>query len=126
MVRSLRKKIFIGYGVALALMILVFMWALVHLLDLGQASEAILRENYKSILAAENMVYAIERQDSATLLLFLGYEDQAWKQFRDNESLFFQWLGRARDNITVEGDPKKDIGIQKIRKTPFGQKVSVI
>ena len=106
MVRSLRKKIFIGYGVALALMILVFMWALVHLLDLGQASEAILRENYKSILAAENMVYAIERQDSATLLLFLGYEDQAWKQFRDNESLFFQWLGRARDNITVEGEEK--------------------
>ncbi len=106
MVRSLRKKIFIGYGFALALMILVFIWALVHLLELGQAGEAILRENYKSILAAENMVYAIERQDSATLLLFLGYEDQAWKQFRDNESLFFQWLGRARDNITVEGEER--------------------
>jgi len=106
MVRSLRKKIFIGYGFALALMILVFIWALVHLLELGQASEAILRENYKSILASENMVYAIERQDSATLLLLLGYEDQAWKQFRDNESLFFQWLGRARDNITVEGEER--------------------
>jgi len=104
MIRSLRKKIFIGYGIALALMIFVFIWALVHLLKLGQASEAILRENYKSILAAENMVYAIERQDSATLLLFIGYEDQAWKQFRDNESLFFQWLGRAKDNITVEGE----------------------
>ena len=104
MIRSLRKKIFIGYGIALALMIFVFIWALAHLLNLGQASEAILRENYKSILAAENMVYAIERQDSATLLLFLGYEDQAWKQFRDNESLFFQWLGRAKDNITVEGE----------------------
>ena len=104
MIRSLRKKIFIGYGIALALMIFVFIWALLHLLKLGQASEAILRENYKSILAAENMVYAIERQDSATLLIFLGYEDQAWKQFRDNESLFFQWLGRAKDNITVEGE----------------------
>jgi len=104
MIRSLRKKIFIGYGIALTLMIFVLIWALVHLLKLGQASEAILRENYKSILAAENMVYAIERQDSATLLLFLGYEDQAWKQFRDNESLFFQWLGRAKDNITVEGE----------------------
>jgi len=104
MIRSLRKKIFIGYGIALVLMVFVFIWALVHLLKLGQASEAILRENYKSILAAENMVYAIERQDSATLLLFIGYEDQAWKQFRDNESLFFQWLGRAKDNITVEGE----------------------
>jgi len=61
-------------------------------------------ENYKSILAAENMVYAIERQDSAILLLFAGYEEQGWKQFRENESEFFQWLARAKDNITVEGE----------------------
>ena len=72
MIWSLRKKIFIGYGITLVLTILVFVWALIHLLDLGQASHAILTENYKSILAAENMVYAIERQDSATLLLLLG------------------------------------------------------
>ena len=96
MIWTLRKKIFIGYGITLALMIVVLIWALVNLLDLGKASDAILRENYKSILAAENMVYAIERQDSATLLLFLGYEDQAWKQFRDNEGLFFQWLGPGK------------------------------
>ena len=106
MVWSLRKKIFIGYGITLCLMIVVFIWALIHLLDLGQASDAILRENYKSILAAENMVYAIERQDSATLLLFLGYEEQGWKQFRDHESLFFQWLARAKDNITIEGEER--------------------
>ena len=50
------------------------------------------------------MVYAIERQDSATLLLFLGYEEQGWKQFRENEGLFYQWLGKAKDNITIEGE----------------------
>ncbi len=37
---------------------------------------------------------------------FLGYEDQGWKQFRENEGIFFQWLGRAKDNITVEGEEK--------------------
>ena len=52
------------------------------------------------------MVYAIERQDSAILLIFLGYEEQGWKQFRENEGQFFQWLGRAKDNITVEGEDK--------------------
>ena len=56
MVWSLRKKIFIGYGITLSLMIVVLIWALVNLLDLGNASDAIFRENYKSILAAENMV----------------------------------------------------------------------
>ena len=113
MVWSLRKKIFIGYGITLVLTVLVFVWALIHLLDFGQASHAILTENYKSILAAENMVYAIERQDSATLLVLLGYEDQGWKQFRENEGLFFQWLARAKDNITIQGEEKIVSAIEK-------------
>ena len=103
---TLRKKIFIGYGITLSLMVLILIWAFLNLWNLGQASDAILRENYRSILAAENMVYALERQDSAVLLLLLGYEEEGGKQFRENESQFFQWLGRAKDNITVEGEDK--------------------
>ncbi len=103
---TLRKKIFIGYGITLVLMVLILIWAFLNLWNLGQASDAILRENYRSILAAENMVYALERQDSAVLLLLLGYEEEGGKQFRENESQFFQWLGRAKDNITVEGEDK--------------------
>ncbi len=52
----------------LILMGLILIWAFLNLWSLCQASDAILRENYRSILAAENMVYAIERQDSAILL----------------------------------------------------------
>ena len=104
MVWTLRKKIFLGYGITLILMVLILAWAFLNLWDLGQASEAILRENYRSILAAENMVYAVERQDSAVLLILLGYELEGWKQFRENEGQFFQWLARAKDNITVEGE----------------------
>jgi NtrC-family two-component system sensor histidine kinase KinB len=104
MVWTLRKKIFIGYGITLSLMVLILVWAFINLWDLGQASDAILKENYKSILAAENMVYAIERQDSAILLVFVGYDEQGWSQFRENESVFFQWLARAKDNITIEGE----------------------
>jgi NtrC-family two-component system sensor histidine kinase KinB len=106
MIWTLRKKIFIGYGIILFLMVLILGWAFTNLWSLGQASDAILRENYKSILAAENMVYAIERQDSAILLVLVGYEDEGWKQFRENEAEFFQWLARAKDNITVEGEDR--------------------
>ena len=103
---TLRKKIFLGYGITLGLMVLILVWAFVNLRDLGQASDAILRENYRSILAAENMVYALERQDSAILLIFLGFEEEGWKQFRENEGQFFQWLARAKDNITIEGEDR--------------------
>jgi len=100
----LRRKILIGYGITLALMAIVLVWAVVNLISLGQASEAILRENYKSILAAENMIDAIERQDSATLLVMLDYGDEGLAQFRENENHFLQWLGRAKDNITIAGE----------------------
>jgi NtrC-family two-component system sensor histidine kinase KinB len=82
MVWTLRKKIFIGYGITFVLMVLILVWAFINLWDLGQTSSAILKENYKSILAAENMVYAIKRQDSAILLMFLGYQEKGWNQFR--------------------------------------------
>ncbi|MGB7521781.1 MAG: hypothetical protein WA896_19295, partial [Spirulinaceae cyanobacterium] len=65
---KLRSKILIGYSVVLTLVILVCGWGVVNLRRLGKASEAILEENYRSILAAENMIDAIERQDSAVLL----------------------------------------------------------
>lgn len=102
--RTFRQKIFIGYGASLVLVVLILAWAMFMMLRLGQASESILRENYRSIQAAEHMIDAIERQDSAILLYLLGYQEQGLKEFRENEAAFLQWLGRARDNITVPGE----------------------
>jgi NtrC-family two-component system sensor histidine kinase KinB len=102
--RTFRKKILLGYGASLLLIILVLSWAMFLILRLGRASESILRENYQSIQAAENMIDAVERQDSATLLILLGYERQGASEFRENETLFLQWLGRAKDNITILGE----------------------
>lgn len=104
---TLKKKILLGYGVAFALMGLVIAWAVVNLVSLGKASEAILRENYWSILAAENMVDALERQDSGVLIFLLGDEAKGISQFRENEAVFLQWLARARDNVTIAGEGEK-------------------
>ena len=104
MASSLRKRILGGYGISLALMAVVLVWAVANLVSLGQASDAILRENYQSILAAENMIGAIERQDSATLLVMLDYEDEGLVQFGENKARFLNWLDRARRNITVPGE----------------------
>lgn len=101
---TIKKKILIGYGVAFALMSLVIAWAVSNLVSLGQASEAILSENYRSILAAENMVDALERQDSGVLLLLMGNRQIGSKQFGDNAAQFFQWFARAKDNITIRGE----------------------
>ncbi|AMV70941.1 KinB sensor domain-containing domain [Desulfuromonas carbonis] len=103
---KLRTKILGGYAILLILMIVVWSWAVASLFLLGRAGEAILQENFASILAAENMIDFIERQDSAVLLLLLGYEEEGRAQFRGNEVEFAGWLGRARGNITIAGEEK--------------------
>jgi two-component system, NtrC family, sensor histidine kinase KinB len=101
---KLRTKILLGYGLTLSLMIVVWISAIIDLRQLSHASEAILRENFPSILAAENMIDTIERQDSGLLLLMLGFEEDGLVQFRQNEVEFVEWLGRAKANITVDNE----------------------
>lgn len=111
---SLRNKILSGNGISLLLIILVLAWAIVSLQRLGTASDAILKENYKSILAAENMMSALERQDSATLLILAGYHEQGSQQFKENSIEFAKWLGRASDNVTIKGEQEIIYQIQRL------------
>lgn len=109
---TLRKKILCGYGVSLILTIIIFVWAFINLLHLGQASDNILKRNYKSILAADLMMNAVDQQNNAALLMLLGEREQMLRQFHDDESQFLQWLGKAQDNITEEGEPETLAAIQ--------------
>lgn len=110
---TLKKKILTGYGVAFILMVLVVGWAVVNLISLGEASEAILRENYRSILAAENMIDALKHQDRGLLLIFLDNDERGVSLYKDSKKIFIKWLELAKGNITVQGE--KDI-ILKIEK----------
>ncbi len=101
---TLKKKILVGYGAAFVLMGFVVAWSVINIVSLGKATDAILSENYRSILAAENMVDALERQDSGVLLVLLGDGDSGTAQFMNYEAEFRKWLARAKDNITVSGE----------------------
>jgi len=123
--QTFRQKIFIGYGASLILVVLVLSWAMFMMLRLGKASESILQENYRSIQAAEHMIDAIDRQDSAILLYLLGYKDQGLKEFRENETFFLQWLGRARDNITIPGEKEIVDSIEQTYTKFLGEAVNL-
>ncbi|HRX84379.1 MAG TPA: ATP-binding protein [Phycisphaerae bacterium] len=101
---TLKQKILIGQGVTFACMGAVVVLSVANLVVLGRATDAILSENYRSILAAENMVDELERQDSAILLILLGDADAGTAQFHASEAVFLQWLARAKDNITIAGE----------------------
>jgi len=102
--KTLKSKIWFGYTVLLLIIIGVASWATMNFIGLRSAINEILIENYQSIEAAEKMIEALERQDSAQLLLLQGQKERGTEFFRDNEQDFIRWLVRAKDNITIEGE----------------------
>lgn len=101
---TVRTKILLANGTVLLLLGLVLAWALTNVQNLGSASEAILSENYRSIIAAENMINSLERMDSA-VLLHLRDRAQGLRQFRTNQNQVSRWLARAQDNVTIDEEP---------------------
>ncbi|MFH1059053.1 MAG: ATP-binding protein [Pseudomonadota bacterium] len=117
---SLRWKILVGYGVGLLAVALICAWAVVNLWRLSFAAERILKENYASILAADNMLAALERQDSAVLLLVLGFGPEGERQFRDGQAQVWQWLGRAKANVTIAGEAELLAGLEESYRAYLG------
>lgn len=103
---KLQAKILSGYAASVALVILVGLWGVFNLRQLGRASEEILQDNYRSIRAADGMIDALERQDSATLILLLDDVEAGRELFREYQILFSERLGRAKDNVTLDDEPE--------------------
>ena len=97
----IRRKMLAGYGVAFALLGVVLLWAIANLVSLGRATDAILRENYRSILAAEQMLQTLARQDKLVRDSAMGLDAEALPAFRKEEAAFFESLAKAKDNITI-------------------------
>ncbi len=101
---TLRKKILVGFGFDLALLSLVLAGAVGNLVGLGRATSAILRENYASIRAAQVMEQSLAAQELGALQAITGPGDPGRSRMRAGETAFLQALGRARDNVTIEGE----------------------
>jgi len=100
---SLRGKIMGGYVIITALALVVGMWSAYNYVRFSGQLNAMMVQNYRSVVAASHLVAALERQDSAALLLLLG-DRQAEALFERARVDFLGWLARARDNVTLPGE----------------------
>jgi len=94
-----------------AIFILIFivlaansMWSVFNFNKLNDSIEEIMESNYASVVAAQNMIVALERQDSAELSHMFVDDKNSQEIFLENQKIFFKWLSRAEDNITEEGE----------------------
>jgi PAS domain S-box-containing protein len=104
---TIRSRILAGYGIMVAILVIVAVWSGFKFWRFRSALRAVLTENYRSVVAAESMVAALERQDSGVLLYVAGEVEVGESIASGSQADFFQWYGRAVDNITIPGE--KDI-----------------
>lgn len=101
---SIKKRILVGYGVLVAILVGVATWSGVNFWRLRLALRDVLVENYRSVVAAESMIAALERQDSGVLLYVAGEAATGEPIVAASQTDFYTWFARATDNITIPGE----------------------
>jgi two-component system, NtrC family, sensor histidine kinase KinB len=101
---TLRRKILLGYLVIAGLLIITSGWAIYNFIRLNRAIEDIMVASYRSVVASQNMIEALERQDSSALLLLFGRQKESREIFIRNKQEFSKWFTGAEANITFPGE----------------------
>jgi two-component system, NtrC family, sensor histidine kinase KinB len=101
---TLRTRLLLAQAPLAAGLVLVGLVALNTLDTLGQSSQLILRDNFRSVLAAQRMKDAVERVDSAAAFRAAGRPDKADEQAPANVRAFETQLEAQERNITEPGE----------------------
>lgn len=104
---GLRQKISLGFGALLVIIIVIGSQSILHLSRLGASIDVILRENYRSVIACQQMKEALERIDSGILFVLLGHTREGGELLRDNQAAFEKSLQVELSNITLPAEGEK-------------------
>ncbi|MGL4570613.1 MAG: ATP-binding protein [Clostridium sp.] len=75
--------------------------------------DSIMNANYDSVVAAQNMIEALERQDSIELSFIFEGDKTLSQTYENNRMKFLEWLYKAKNNITEQGEKETINGIEK-------------
>jgi two-component system, NtrC family, sensor histidine kinase KinB len=100
----MKNRIFLGLLPMLVLFVGVGLYAVWLFSQLGGSIEVILRENYQSVLAGEQMKESSERMDSGLSFALAGEEQRGRDLFEPNVPIFQESLKKELNNITLPGE----------------------
>ncbi len=104
---GLRIKILSGFLLLSLMLLIAGLWSINELKSIGSSVQRILDENYKSIYAAKLMKEALEREDSAVLLLMLGKWEEGRQILKSADSMFVHNFSFAKKNVTIPGEQEQ-------------------
>ena len=104
---GLRGKLALGFAGLLALLFVVGAQSISMLERLGGSIDVILRENYKSVVAAQEMKEALERIDSGALFSLAGDAERGRALVELQRPRFEKALAIELGNITIVGEQER-------------------
>ena len=113
---GLRQKLSFGFGGLLLIILIIGIQSINHLTQLGPSIDVILRENYRSVIACQEMKEALERMDSGILFVLLGEKEKGTELIQKNEGAFEKALQAELSNITLPEEGKKAHHLQDLFK----------
>jgi two-component system, NtrC family, sensor histidine kinase KinB len=111
---GLRHKLSLGFGGLLLIILIIGVQSILRFRDLGQSIDVILRENYRSVVACNQMKENLDFMDRGIMLTFLGYQQEGMEQLRQNEVLFAEALQVELNNVTLPGEKEKAAALQAL------------
>lgn len=104
MIKTLKGKISLVYLCLVLMIAVVGTVSVTNVYRLSRAIDGLMTDNYKSINAVNNMIEALERQDSAVLVYINEDRQKGIDLFSENNSSFLKWFNVEYNNITEPGE----------------------
>jgi NtrC-family two-component system sensor histidine kinase KinB len=104
---SLRQKLAVLFGALIAIIAGIGVYNVTQVNELGLSVDVILRENYQSVIACEQMKEALERMDSGALFTVMGRRKEGFDLITKNQALFEKALRLELNNLTLPGEGEK-------------------
>ncbi|HEY9166236.1 MAG TPA: ATP-binding protein [Candidatus Kryptonia bacterium] len=112
MFSTLRAKVAAGFTVLVVINVVVSVWSIYNFNQLTQAITTLVKQNYQNVIAVQNMVVALERDNSSQLVMLNGSLDVGYDDFTNNHTDFFVWFRQAQERSNASDraiDILKDI-----------------
>jgi signal transduction histidine kinase len=111
---NLYRKLLLAQAPITVALVIVGVFSVLAISYLGSHSQSILKDNYRSVLAAQRMKEASERLDSASLFIVAGQRDKGIEQAEKNRPIFEAELKVQEGNITEPGEKEFTAGLREL------------
>ena len=110
----MKRRILLGLTPLFILLVAIGAYAVSLFAKLGNSVDVILRENFRSVVAGQQMKEAAERMDSALFFSLAGEEERGRKLYEQSLPAFRENLRIELGNITLPGEQELADKVQRL------------